>query len=142
MRVNIIHCIYVWIILRFFLASTSYINHLHLNVFYSLFLIYEYQIHQSIENAKNVALITALSKSIYNTYIYVDNFHFYLILTSSVTGVFIYKVRYILHEYGYKTHMLLLTYLFHICIMNIMYVSSITANHPLPFDGISRCISF
>ena len=78
-------------------------------------------------NTKNVAFITAIGKSTLYTYLYVDNIHFYVIFSSSIFGIIIYKIRYYLHTNNNNTYLLLITYLFHICTMTIMYVSSITA---------------
>lgn len=44
-----------------------------------------------------------------------------------MSGMIIYKTRYFLLENNNQKYKLLLTYMFHICIMNIIYVSSITA---------------
>ena len=113
--------------LAIYLVCISYINNIFINVPYSLLLIYEYSKYNSIENIKNVAFVTGVGKSIVYTYLHLDNIHYYIILTSSISGVIIYKIRYFLHKRNNTKHTLLLTYLFHICVMNIMYVSSITA---------------
>jgi len=110
-----------------FLVCTSYINNIYINTLYFLMLIYEYKKHNSIENTKNIAFATAVGKSIMYTYLYVDNIHFYVILTSSLSGIIIYKTRYYFHLNNNKKYILPMTCLFHICTMNIMYVSSITA---------------
>ena len=110
-----------------YLICISYINNLYINTLYSLLLIYEYKNYNSIENTKNLAFLYAIVKSIIHTYLYVDNFHYYIIITSSISGIIVYKVRYFLLEKNNEKYKLLLTYIFHICIMNIIYVSSITA---------------
>ena len=110
-----------------YLICISYINNLYINTLYSLLLIYEYKNYNSIENIKNLAFLYAIVKSIIHTYLYVDNFHYYIIITSSISGIIVYKVRYFLLEKNNEKYKLLLTYIFHICIMNIIYVSSITA---------------
>lgn len=113
--------------LAIYLVSISYINNIYINIPYSLCLIYEYTKYKSIENTKNLAFLSAIGKSIIHTYLYVDKLHYNIIVTSSVSGILIYRIRYSLLEQNKKSHKLLLTYLFHICIMNILYVSSITA---------------
>jgi hypothetical protein len=120
----------VFLLLDYFaiyLVCISYINNIFINIPYSLLLIYEYSKYNSIENIKNVAFVTGVGKSIVYTYLHLDNIHYYIILTSSISGVIIYKIRCFLHKRNNTKHTLLLTYLFHICVMNIMYVSSITA---------------
>ena len=113
--------------LAIFLACESYINNIYVNTAYFLCLIYEYKKYNSIETTKNIAFVTAIGKSTIYTYLYVDNVHFYVIFASSIFGIIIYKIRYYLHLNNNKKYILLITYLFHICTMNIMYVSSITA---------------
>ena len=113
--------------LAIFLVCASYINNIYINATYFLFLIYEYNKYNSIETTKNIAFATAIGKSTLYTYLYVDNIHFCVIFASSIVGILIYKIRYYLHVNNNKKYILLITYLFHICTMNIMYVSSITA---------------
>lgn len=113
--------------LAIYLVCISYINNIFINVPYSLLLMYEYNKYNSIENIKNVAFVTAIGKSIVYTYFTLDNTHYYILLTSSISGVIVYKIRYFFHKRNNTKHTFLLTYLFHICIMNIMYISSITA---------------
>jgi len=110
-----------------FLVSSSYVNNAAINSFLVASLLYEYSTTRSIENSKNAAFASAVSKSILYTYLYVDKIHFYVILTSSISGVIIYKIRYNLHKNNNRKYIIPLTYLFHICITNIMYISSITA---------------
>jgi hypothetical protein len=114
--------------LAIFLVCLSYINNMYINTIYFLFLVYEYNKYNSIENTKNIAFATAIGKSTLYTYLYVDNIHFYIIFTSSIFGIIIYKIRYYFHiNNNNNKYILLITYLFHICTMNIMYISSITA---------------
>jgi hypothetical protein len=113
--------------LAIYLVSLSYINNMYINIPYSLFLIYEYNKYNSIVNVKNLAFLSAIGKSIMYTYLYVDKNSYYIILTSSISGIIVYKIRNVLHEIDNNKYTLLLTYLFHICIMNILYISSITA---------------
>jgi hypothetical protein len=113
-----------------FVICLSYINNCYANSIFILSSLLEKKYFNSIENTKNIAFGTAMAMSVANTYIYVDNFHYYIILTSSISGITIYKIRYVLIE-QYKMqntiYNILLSWLFHICVMNIMYVSSITA---------------
>lgn len=114
--------------LAIYLVCTSYINDIYVNVPYSLLLVYEYNKYSSIEKAKNVAFVTAVGKTIVYTYLYVDNiYYYYIVLTSSISGIIIYKIRCFLHENSNKNYTLLLTYIFHVCVMNILYIGSMTA---------------
>ena len=115
--------------LGIFLVSSSYINNIIINILLLLSLIYEYKCIKSIEYTKNIAFLLAVSKSLVYTYLYVDKLHFNILLQSVVYGIFIYKIRnYFYVNKNNKKYNLFLTYLFHICIMNIIYISSITAN--------------
>jgi hypothetical protein len=113
--------------LTIYLVCISYINNIYINVLYSLLLIYEYKTYNSIENIKNMAFLSAIGKSIVYTYLYVDNYHYNILILSSISGIIIYKIRYLLYQQNNKNYVTL-TWGFHICVMNIMYISSITAN--------------
>lgn len=113
--------------LTIFSACSSYINAGFVNSFLIFVLLYEYNAYKSIENAKNAAFITALIKAIIHTYLYVDMLHYHIILYSSIFGIIVYKIRYNLYLRNNFVYHLPLTYAFHLCIMNIMYISSITA---------------
>lgn len=102
---------------------------MYVNCLFILSMLCEKKYLHSIENTKNAAFGTAMAMSIINTYMRVDNFHYYIILSSSISGITLYKIRYNLHLYKLNNtkYNVLLTWLFHICIVNIVYVSSITA---------------
>jgi hypothetical protein len=110
-----------------FLVCTSYVNHYYINSLFILSAISEYITTSSIEHIKDITFATAVTKSIIYTYLYVDKLHFVIILTSTLSGVTIYAILYSLHNKKNNKYTLLLTYLFHICIMNILYITSITA---------------
>ena len=105
----------------------SYINNIYVNIFYCLLLVYEYTKYKSIENTKNIIFIPTIGKSIVYTYLYVDKMHYYVILSSSLFSIVIYKIRYQLYKMNYTKYMFLLKLLLHICIMNTLFISSITA---------------
>ncbi len=114
--------------LGIYIVSVSYINISYINIIYSLLLLYEYKKNNSIETIKNIAFLTAILKSIVYTYLYLDIFYYNIIIISSILGITIYRIRYLLHKKRINhNYIILLTYLFHICIMNILYISSITA---------------
>ena len=113
--------------LAIYLTCISYINNIYINIPYSLLLIYEYKKYKSIENMKNVAFLSAMGKTILYTYLYLDKNNFIIVITSSISGLIIYKIRNSLNEIDNIKYNLLLTYLFHFCVMNMLYISSITA---------------
>ena len=117
-----------------FLISTSYLNNAAINSGFVIYIIYEYSNYRSIENAKNMAFGTSVATSIYKGYYYLDNANFYTLVISSVAGVIIYKIRYdkltrpeITSHANPSQYILLLTTAFHVCVMNILYVSCLTA---------------
>ena len=110
-----------------FLICTSYINNIYANTGFFSIVTYEYNKYKSIENTKNLAVVTAATKSLVYTYFYADNFHFILIVASSISGIIVYRVRLYFVEKNKKMGVLFLTYLFHICVMNVLYVTSVTA---------------
>lgn len=107
-----------------FLTTISYVNRMELNILFYLLIIYEYKKYNSIERTKNISFVFTVIRSFINTYYYVGNSYYYVLVISSVTGTVIYKIRYNLYDKQYYRR---LTYLFHVCIMNILYITSITA---------------
>jgi hypothetical protein len=110
-----------------FFINTSYINNYRINRLLYLMACYEYLFYNSIENSKNLSYLPLIIKAHINTYLYVDMMHFYTLLGSSITAIAIYKIRYNLCKMNNYKYNLLLTSLFHICITNTLYISSITA---------------
>jgi len=101
----------------------SYINCL---LPFSLLLLYEYNKYKSIEKSKFIVLTVASGKTAINTYLYIDNKHLMLFLSSLILAGIVYKIRYYFLEKG--INILILTYLFHIFITTMLYISSFTAN--------------
>jgi hypothetical protein len=87
----------------------------------------EYSNTGSITNAKDVAFGTTLIKAITNTYLYVDTAHFAVISGSSILGLAIYHIRLDRYKKGEYDFNIALTWAFHICIVSIIYIASITA---------------
>jgi hypothetical protein len=114
--------------LAIFLISTSYINNISINVPYTLFIIYEYKDTNSIEVMKNIACATAIGKTVIYTYLYVDKLSYYIALSSAISGTCVYTLRVYLHKNNNKKYTLLLTYILHISIMNLLYIASSTAS--------------
>jgi hypothetical protein len=109
------------------LVCMSYINHYKTNFLLTSLLLYEYFNTKSIATAKVISYISSTGLAIYKTYIYVDKYHFNLLLVSSLTGFTIYIIRYSFIEKNNTYSNFLLTTAMHICATNILYVSSITA---------------
>lgn len=109
-----------------YLICLSYINHLFIQIFLNTSLLYEYHTKNTIETTKNICFIVSISKGIYNTYIFIeDKSYYYTILTSTLVGLTLYSCRY--KKMFDPKHNTFVTFLWHICIMNILYISSITS---------------
>jgi len=103
--------------------SVSYINNFYLNSLLTLLLVIECNIQKKLNIMHNIAFIVALYKSCKNTYIY--NLYYYnSLLCFSTIGSSIYLIR--LHYVNNEYINLLLTIIWHICITNILCVSSLT----------------
>lgn len=103
-----------------FLVSISYIQHLYWNHLFLYFLFIEYFVYDAISRTKDIVFTTAGLKSLQKTFYYYPH-SFPLLLTSSILTIIFYKIRN--YWVGNK---LLFTFLFHVCIMNILYVSCLT----------------
>ena len=108
-------------------ACASYINHAHINSILMILFMNEYERTQNIVSTKNITFGCSIIKSIYNTYYYVDNTHFYIIVSSTASGVVSYLIRLNLHKDYDNKYFVLLTWCLHFSIMCVMYVCSITA---------------
>ena len=101
-------------------VCSSYVNDLTINgITASILLV-------NVQMAKDIAFMLAFTKSCFNTYMLVDNpTYFYVLYCSGFGSMLIYKIR---NYYGENSVLKIpLTYLMHICVMNLMYISSITA---------------
>ena len=105
------------------LTCTSYINY---TFPFALLLLYEYNKYKTIEKSKFLSLAIASGKTAVNTYKYVDFKHLSLFLMSLILAGLVYKIRYFFLEKG--KNILILTYLFHVFITIMLYISSLTAN--------------
>ena len=110
-----------------YLACISFINEIYINIPLWLSLLCEYKYNKTIENTKNISFILAVTKSSIYTYYYSEFFWFVLLLSSIFGSCFFYKLRnYFYVDLNNKKYNLFITYLFHFCIMNIIYISSMT----------------
>jgi hypothetical protein len=106
-----------------FCVCISYINRWY-NIVYIVELIVEYKKSGSITITKNVTFCHAVGQSIINTYLYVDHYHYKVIAISAIMSVIMYGLR----QFMGTRYLVVITVGFHICITNILYISSITAN--------------
>ena len=113
--------------LTIYMISASYIQTFYINIPYTVVLVYEWKMYGQIENTKNLAFATAITMSIVNTYLHVSKTYSYLLVISFIGGSLIYKIRYSLYNTNKKQNILWMTYVFHICMTTILYISSITA---------------
>jgi hypothetical protein len=109
------------------LVCLCYLNNIYITILYTLLFIYEYKKYKTIENIKNITVLSTMIKANIYTYLYVDTFHYIILFMSTIFSIIIYQIRYFLYKSNNNKYYLLLTYFFHICIMNILYISSITA---------------
>lgn len=109
-----------------FLISLSYINHRKTNILFIFALCAEYNYKNSIETTKNVAFVSAIAKA--NVVMFpINKPYFYILISSSVSALVVYKARHYLFANDIKQYNTILTYLFHVCMSNVLYMSSITA---------------
>jgi hypothetical protein len=113
--------------LTIYIISASYIQTFYINIPYTVVLVYEWKMYGQIENTKNLAFATAITMSIVNTYLHVSKTYFYLLVISFIGGSLIYKIRYSLYNRNKNQNILWMTYIFHVCMTTILYISSITA---------------
>ena len=74
-----------------------------------------------------MAYICAFTKSMIYTYFYLDKLYFIIVLSSTIGSFIFYILRYYFYvELNNQKYNLLMTYMLHICLMNIIYISSIT----------------
>lgn len=113
--------------LAIYLVCTSFINRLYITIPLWISLFCEYKYNNSIENTKNISFVLAVTKSSIYTYYYLDIFYFIILLLSISGSCIFYKLRnYFYVTLNIRKYNLFLTYIFHFCIMNIIYISSIT----------------
>jgi hypothetical protein len=108
-------------------VASCYINHFYINSALFSAVVFEYNRVKYIQNTKNLTLFLACLKSCYYTYHYVDNAHFFVLISSWIIAASSYQLRYYLITNKINKYNLLLTYLLHISVTNTIYISSITA---------------
>jgi hypothetical protein len=110
------------------LVGMSYINNININILIGILFYLESIIKNDISITKNVSFITSIIFSGINTYnIYPQLFYPFIIAV--LVGVISRHIRNIIYNYkGHNVYMFLFTYLWHICITVILFISSYTAN--------------
>jgi hypothetical protein len=110
-----------------FWVSTSCINQISIVGPLFLSLLGEYNYRKSIEYTKNAAFLIAILKSNIYTYYYLEPIYFWVLLQSTFFSCILYKLRnYFYVDLNNPKYNLFLTYLFHLCITVILYISSLT----------------
>ena len=91
------------------------------------FILLEYFIEKTINKTKKIAFLLAVGKSIICTFLYLDEFHFYTLLVSSILSIGSYAIRNYLENQNNYEYTFGMTWIWHICIAISLYISSITA---------------
>ena len=110
-----------------FLMNYSYINNDNINKYLLFASSIEYTNYESIEYTKNLSFLIVSLNSLLNTYLYVNKQKALLLLGSIISGSLFYSIRYYLNKKNNKKYNLLLTYLFHLSMLNSLCISNITA---------------
>ena len=125
-----------------YLLCSSYINISYINIILFGLLIYEYKKYNTIDYVKSLTYILAVTQANINTYFLINNVipYFYIIFSSSITSLIIFQIRRYLYIKKIYTYNTLLTYIWHVCIMNtcnnILYVCAhfLSRGSPIPID--------
>lgn len=113
--------------LAIFLVCISYLNNMKINVILIALLIYEYYKFSTISSTKTITFVLTILTSIVYTYIYTSPLYYNIISLSFILGIFIYKIRDLFYQHNIYKYNIELTYVWHICVLNILYISSFTA---------------
>ena len=98
-----------------------------INVILIALLIYEYYKFSTISSTKTITFVLTILTSIVYTYIYTSPLYYNIISLSFILGIFIYKIRDLFYQHNIYKYNIELTYVWHICVLNILYISSFTA---------------
>ena len=105
----------------------SYINYLPITQIIVSYSMLEYNKTNSIENSKNLSLLFVICKTCMNTYTYLPIEYFYIISSASFISFFVFIIRKYLYFKNISLfYYILLTYILHISVTVIMYISSMT----------------
>ena len=112
-----------------YIIALSYLNNIYTTILLSSLLFFEYCYTKNIDTVKNVTFGMALVLALHNSYYYLHDIYYISLLFSSIIGVSVFLLRKHLHYNDNLAfhHNILLTWIWHICITVILYVSSITA---------------
>ncbi len=113
--------------LMIFLVCLSYINDFVTINLLSMLSVFEFDRRQTIEHTKNLTYMITICKVCVNTYHYLSEYHFYLMIFSSFFMIFIYLLRRYLFYKNISIYIYItLTYLLHFFTTIILYISSMT----------------
>lgn len=110
------------------MVGMSYINNLNINILIGILFYLESVMINDIAWTKNVSFITSIVFSGINTY-KIHPSLFYPFTLAVLVGVLSRYIRnLILNHSGHNIYMWFFTYIWHICITIILFISSYTAN--------------
>jgi hypothetical protein len=105
----------------------SYINYMPITQIVLSCSLIEYNNRKTIENSKNLSLFLVICKTCMNSYIYLPINYFYMISSASFISFFVFILRRYLYFKNISLfYYILLTYILHISVTVIMYISSMT----------------
>jgi len=87
---------------------------------------YDYYLHGNLENSKDTFYIIAIIKSVVHTSILTESINTLVLILSIIIGVISINTRRSI-EIKDKSIIMLLTWVWHFCMMNVLYISSITS---------------
>ena len=108
------------------IISMSHINNFIINSILTIIHIYEFIQTNNIVNIKNITFIISILHVIYNTYIFMSIEYVYILITSILIYLISYKIRLELYYQNNFDYIIALTWVGHICIMQILYIASNT----------------
>lgn len=110
-----------------YFISIGYLNISIINYLLYILVSYEYLLENTINKIKNMSFLLAIGKSIVCTFLYLDEFHFYILLVSFILSVVSYIIRYYLENQNNYEYTFSMTWIWHIGSTIVLYISSMTA---------------
>ena len=107
-------------------VGLCYINNIYINVPLLALVMFEYKKRNAIQNTRFILPLSASLKHAYNCHFYFNDDYIYLSISSFSFATVIYTIRYYLIKNRINEYNLITTYLFHICITILLYVSNAT----------------
>lgn len=104
-----------------FIIALSYLKIFQIQMIYISFFLIELIYLKKINTTKDLTFISALIMCVKNTY-NLNKFKFVWLLFHSLIGIYIYKIR--IDHFENEKKFLFLNFVWHYCIMNILFISS------------------